>query len=93
MPYIKQERRSVIDEEIYNLIERMQDLLGGPCGGDLNYVFSQLALGMKAKNYKEFSEIIATFECAKLEYYRRQMQDYEDLKAKENGDLAGFAKK
>lgn len=38
-------------------------------------------------NFQTRSEIIAALECAKLEFYRRVVVPYEDMKIVENGDV------
>lgn len=59
-------------------------------GGELNYQISKLLndfVAMKQLNYSTINEAIGALECAKLEFYRRVAADYEDLKAKQNGEV------
>ena len=37
--------------------------------------------------YVDHAEIIAALECAKLEYYRRVVEPYENTKIVKNGDV------
>lgn len=85
MPYIKQTRRE-------ELLSRMQDLLSVDDlnQGDLNYIISKVLhthLHNKGCNYATCNDIIGVLECAKLEFYRKMVASYEDVKILENGDL------
>ena len=87
MPYIKQEKRTPIDSQI-NVLEHLVTN-----EGDLNYTITCLCLAYIEQNGKKYSTInsaVGALECAKLEMYRRLAAPYEDLKAKENGDLIGY---
>ncbi len=79
MPYIKPERR------------RELDLKFDPkTAGELNYVItSQLTnyIFLNGESYQSFNDIMGALEGAKLEIYRRQIAQYEDVKARENGDV------
>lgn len=39
------------------------------------------------KNFARHADAIGAIECAKLEFYRRHLAPYEDLKIQENGDV------
>ena len=41
----------------------------------------------RGKCYATMNEIVGALECAKHEFQRRVMNNYEDLKCKENGDV------
>lgn len=80
MPYIKQERRATLCE----------DVNGPQNAGELNYLISELinrVIAQRGKNYALINEIIGALECAKLELYRRVAAPYEDTKIAENGDV------
>lgn len=87
MPYIKQEYRTSIEEELNTLIECMNfDGVNGV--GDCNYVITKLLQGvLKPTTYTDMNAVIGVLECAKMEFYRRMAAPYEDLKATENGDV------
>lgn len=85
MPYIKSEDRSRLDvciDELAVLIKTDQR------AGELNYIINRLMLKLVGEaKYKDINELVGALECAKIEFYRRKAAPYEDLKAKENGDL------
>jgi hypothetical protein len=77
MPYVTKERRK----------ELLTVLPDGP--GDLNYLISDMLYEywLGHKNYRGINDIIGALECAKIEFYRRIVAEYEDAKIKENGDV------
>lgn len=88
MPYIKQEDR----QEIKNLLGHTPGKAAYYCKtvGELNYVITKLCLtylDVRGKSYQTYNNIIGALECAKLELYRKQISDYEEIKINENGDL------
>lgn len=59
-------------------------------GGELNYQISKLLndfMAMKGMSYATVNEAIGAVECAKLEFYARVARPYEELKAKQNGEV------
>lgn len=81
MPYIKQEdRRQLTPKTIYAPLDP----------GALNFAITQLALNYiqeRGKRYATLNEVVGVLECAKLEFYRRLLAEYENEKCKENGDV------
>jgi len=78
MPYIdKQKRKNVI---VYGALN----------AGELNYeitmVITQYML-KKGLKYQVINDIIGALEGAKLEFYRRAVIPYEDMKKDLNGDV------
>lgn len=74
MPYIPQDRRGKIPET----------------AGELNYAFSWVIKqyrGLKGDCYQTFNDIIGALEGQKMEFVRRIVNPYEDLKCKERGDV------
>ena len=57
--------------------------------GELNYMFTKLIreYWMRNQSYQTANDIIGALEGAKLEFYRRTVAPYEDIKIAENGDL------
>jgi len=58
--------------------------------GELNYKITILVLSYlnkHGKSYKVINDIIGALECSKLEFYRRIVAPYEEVKIKENGDV------
>jgi len=79
LPYIKQEIRDKIDDDL--AIEEP---------GELNFLVSRLCDGYIAQNglsYTTLNEIVGVLECAKMEIYRRVAARYEDIKLSENGEV------
>lgn len=84
MPYIKQEDRDKIADELNSLLSVSLS------SGELNFVITELCnayLRHHKPNYSTMNNIIGVLECAKQEYYRRICAPYEDQKSKENGDV------
>jgi len=85
MPYITKARR-----ESFLGFETGVKGLRIDSAGELNYLLTmlgQIYLGNHGCTYKTFNEIIGAFECAKIETYRRQIANMEDMKKQENGDV------
>ena len=79
MPYIKQERRDLID---LGLIPET--------AGELNFVNTSLIVAYQRKkglSYRTINDIVGALEGAKLEYYRRIAVPYENGKMLDNGDV------
>ena len=80
MPYIVQSRREA-------LFKSGHDMDGS---GELNYVLTRMLLKYVEQHglsYKTINDILGALEGAKLEFYRRIVAPYEDIKIKENGDV------
>jgi broad-specificity NMP kinase len=87
MPYIDNNRRAEIAQELGDLLE----VLDSTDPGEMNYVITaimtdHLRFG-RGIYYQKINELIGILECAKLELYRRLAAPYEDEKIKENGDV------
>jgi hypothetical protein len=85
MPYITKDRRDILDRYV------IRDLSSRPNNeGELNYLFTRLAmeyLNFKGHTYTHMGDVIGALENAKLEFYRRIVAPYEDLKRTANGDV------
>jgi len=73
-------------------IEQTQLLQGddGPATpGELNFLITKLCLEYLGDNarYSDYNSVVGALECCKLEFYRRAVAPYEDVKIKENGDI------
>jgi hypothetical protein len=58
--------------------------------GELNFAFTNLIktyINNVGWRYATANDIIGALEACKLEFYRRQVAPYEDVKIKENGDV------
>jgi len=82
LPYIKRERA-----------EQLTNNQTPFTPGELNYVITQTCVNYLTENYGEHpsyadrSEIIGALECAKLEFYRRNLADYEDEKRADSSNI------
>jgi len=84
MPYIKIKDRPKLDYHIEGLGNAIETQ------GDLNYTITRLCklyVKTKGQKYSSYNDIIGALECAKLEFYRRDIVLYEDKKIIENGDV------
>ena len=84
MPYILKEGRKSFDPFLEEI---------GPhtiAAGDLNYCITHLChsyLKAHGKSYSVMNDIIGVLEAAKMEFNRRIVAPYEDIKIVENGDM------
>ena len=94
MPYIKKEIRETLEGGLVKLsndicMEIQED--SNQRAGILNYVITSLIDSvygpLKDAKYKDYNEAIGMLECCKLEFYRRGVAPYEDLKERENGSV------
>lgn len=83
MPYIAEESRPPIDRSLADLMTRLPTL----GVGDLNYAITRLLQATGPESYAEFNALVGVLECCKLEFYRRAVAAYEDVKVFENGDV------
>jgi hypothetical protein len=86
MPYLPKEKKKEIetDGHIDILSEKID------CAGDINYVITRLIqnyVKKKGLRYENLNSVVGALESCKLEFYRRVVSPYENLKAKENGDV------
>jgi hypothetical protein len=85
MPYITEERREFFDTYIPWGIFNENSL-----PGELNYIITTICLEYlngKKKSYKTYNDIIGAIENCKLEFYRREISNYENKKIQESGDV------
>lgn len=88
MPYIKKEERAGFDNAINSLLEELEGKPRDEVDGCLNYIITRLIKGVyKNAKYFNYNSAIGVLECAKQEFYRRVVADYEDEKRKENGEV------
>lgn len=88
MPYIKKEKRAILDPAVEELVEAFVKLDDAGFAGNLNYVVSKLLADLyPAPNYQRFNDMVGAQECCKLELYRKRIAPYEELKERENGPI------
>jgi hypothetical protein len=84
MPYIAKEGRPCFDQHLKAI---------GPhtiSAGDLNYCITSLVhyyLKAHGKSYGVMNDCIGVLDAAKMEFYRRVVVPYEDIRIEENGDM------
>jgi hypothetical protein len=82
MPYV--------DPNIRGNLEPISDMPAASTG-ELTFQITRLCEQVldeqSPHNFQVFSSIIAALECAKLEFYRRVLAPYEDMKIRDNGDV------
>lgn len=89
MPYIKQERRVILDCLINPLIDNIR--VSDCPDGEANYAMSRIASGvLGGPRYADIAKVIGAFECAKLEFYRRVASKLEDRAIQRNGDIKEY---
>lgn len=91
MPYIKQEKRDVLDPAIEGIIDALRGLqLDDPednTEANINYIVSSLLDKMYISSYKEVNNAMGMLITTALEYYRRVAGPYEDQKRHDEGDV------
>lgn len=57
--------------------------------GQLNFCITTLCLDFlgTAPRYQDYNDVIGALEACKLEFYRRAVAPYEDVKKDSNGDV------
>jgi len=84
MPYIKQEKRLILE----NYLEEIAPSLEAK--GELTYCIYKLGIEYLKHhdiNYQNISDCISAMNDAAAEFRRRILNDYEDEKIRENGDI------
>lgn len=92
MPYIPQEKRDFIDNEIADLAVKIANFSTQAARpGVMNYAITQLIATVynlpDKQSYGAYNEITGVLECCKLEFYSTFVSTYEELKRQENGDI------
>lgn len=92
MPYIKKSERKYYDEIIDSLSYNVNfDGEEKSSAGRCNYIITSFLKKVYEEkgtlSYRDYNEIIGILESAKLEFYRRSVAPYEDVKIEENGDV------
>jgi hypothetical protein len=56
--------------------------------GSLNYAITKLLLETNPRpSYQDAVTVMGTLSCVSAEWYRRWVSPYEDMKARENGEV------
>lgn len=87
MPYIKTKDRVKYEGVLKELIDILRGLPVERIDGELNYVITKILKESYPLRYFNLNRAVGVLECAKLEFYRRVVAPYEDIKIKESGDV------
>jgi hypothetical protein len=85
MPYIKKDDR----KKFAQILELVASGTPTTCG-ELNYLITKIChlyVDANKQCYQTMNDIVGALECAKFEFYRRDIAHYEETKIKENGDI------
>jgi len=82
MPYIKQEKRGVLDDIVNDM-----HLAGVKGDGDLNYILFAFCKRHVKPSYNEYKNFIGELRQCATEIERRMLGPYEDQKEQENGPI------
>ena len=80
MPYVDKFNRNVLERRAPRN------------AGELNYVITRLVIEYLGDhpNYERYNAVVGALESCKLEFYRRAVSAYEDIKIIQNGDVYGI---
>lgn len=91
MPYIKTEKREVLNPAIDEMLNALRELESddpeNDMGGNLNYIITVLLKRCYGEKYSEMAQAVSVLEMAKLEYYRKVAAPYENQKEYDNGEV------
>jgi hypothetical protein len=87
MPYIKPEMRPPLDRVLEPLIHELITAPDNEVDGMLNYSITRILHDVYSPSYYNYNRALGVLEAIKLEFYRRSVAAYEDLKAQLNGDV------
>lgn len=93
MPYIKQEKRDLLEKPIEAVRDALRQLESDDpennFEGNMNYVISSLIARCYKVSYRDINDVVGMLNCVKDEYYRRVAVPYENQKAHDHGDVYG----
>lgn len=85
MPYLKK-----VDKDNLKKIVKAIKTMPVSTAGELNFLITTLVheyLKTKGLNYQHINDIVGALDGAKVEFQRRIVGPYEDIKIKDNGDV------
>jgi hypothetical protein len=85
MPYINEDKRPELDRMIEPIILYMRKAEMTEVDGELNYILTRILKGSYKPRYFNFNRAIGMLSCVMLEFYRKSIGPYEDVKERENG--------
>lgn len=91
MPYIKQDKRNVLDQAINDLHDALVGLElddeSNNMEGNLNYSITRLLRMCYSDSYREINDAMGVLSCVMMEHYRTKAVPLENQKMYENGDV------
>lgn len=91
MPYIKQEKRDVLNPAIDAVVDALRQLESDDdknnFEGNVNYVFTTIIAKSYDVSYRSINDVLGVLKGVSDEYYRRVAAPYENQKAHDNGDV------
>jgi hypothetical protein len=90
MPYIKQDKRDVLDPAIETLCQMLANLDLGDANnmeGNINYIFTKVLRTFYGESYADINSAMGILNSVTHEYYRIAAAPYENQKQFENGDV------
>lgn len=93
MPYIKQDKREFLVEDIEDEVHGKTEVLwihDIKNAGEVQYAIAVIIksyIERKGLKYQHCNDILGALAGAQMEFYRRTVVPYEDEKIKENGDV------
>ena len=91
MPYIKQEKRDVVDsaiDELHLLLVEMDNSdENNNMEGNINYIFTRLLMKIYGESYRDINDAMGVLTCVQQEFYRIVAAPYENQKQFENGEI------
>lgn len=93
MPYIKQEKREILDPAIEELFAELLNLelkdkdKSNSTEGNINYIFTKLLRQYCGDNYNKINNALGVISAVQLEFYRRVAVPLENQKWYDNGDV------
>jgi hypothetical protein len=92
MPYIKQDKRDVLDPVIEPIVNALRELESDDdrnnMEGNINYLFTRILHRVyPGRSYREVNDAMGILSSCQAEYYHRIAVPYEKQKAFENGDV------
>ncbi len=88
MPYVKKDQRAKYNQVINDAVKTLY-ATGDLDVGELNYVISSIVWQLfdRNKRYKTANDLLGVLNAVNLEFYRRKVENYENEKMAENGDI------
>lgn len=92
MPYIKQDKRDILDPVIKPILNALRELEcdddSNNMEGNINYIFTKILVSVyPGDRYHEVNDAMGILSSCQAEYYRKRGAKLEDQKEFENGSV------